>query len=201
MKLDPAGDPLALPPVERLSARPEIVKFARLFTAAECAYLIGIAQSSFRPSTVISQGREMLDPVRSSHGATLHWLIEDPAVHALNRRVAAASATAVEQGEAAQILRYRPGQEYRPHFDFVPGAANQRIMTALVWLNHDFTGGETHFLRTDMKLRGRKGDAFVFRNVLPDGSRDPASEHAGRPVTSGTKHIYSRWIRERRWQP
>jgi prolyl 4-hydroxylase len=36
----------------------------------------------------------------------------------------------------------------------------------------------------------------MFSNVDADGRPDPLSEHAGLPVTSGTKLIASRWIRE-----
>lgn len=202
MDLDESGNPASLPASEQISQSPFVESYPKLFTAAECAYLVELSSSQFRPSTVLNAaGIEVLDPVRSSHGATFDWLSENPAIHALNRRLAAASETHAEQGEPAQILRYRSGQQYRRHFDFVPAAANQRIKTALVWLNHDFRGGETLFFQTGLKLRGRKGQAFIFCNVDSDGSRDPASEHAGLPVSTGTKYILSRWIRQNRWQP
>jgi prolyl 4-hydroxylase len=82
--------------------------------------------------------------------------------------------------------------------DWLPGDPNPRIMTVLVWLNEGYGGGETEFVNAGLKAKGRKGDALLFRNGLPDGRVDPASEHAGLPVTSGTKLLASRWIRERR---
>jgi prolyl 4-hydroxylase len=115
--------------------------------------------------------------------------------------LAAASGTAYEQGEALQILRYRPGQQYRAHVDAVPSTENQRATTALVYLNDDFQGGETYFVKVGLKVKGEKGDAIVFRNATADGAADYDAEHAGLPVTSGTKHLASRWIRERRWIP
>lgn len=202
MKLDGSGDPVGLRLGEQISQSPDIVRHPALFTSAECAYVLKLAEPSFTPSTVYdSQRRLVHDPIRSSDGSTLHWLIEDPAIHALNRRLAAVSATDADQGEAAQVLRYKPGQQYRPHFDFVRAAPNQRVLTALVWLGHDYKGGETAFMKAGLKLKGRRGDAIVFRNALDDGSIDPLTEHAGLAVTAGTKYIYSRWIRERRWQP
>lgn len=202
MKLDGNGDPLEMRPGEQVSSAPDVVRHANLFTSAECAYVLAVAQPGYTPSTVYdSQRRLVRDPIRSSDGATLHWLIEDPAIHALNRRIAAACQTHAAQGEAAQVLRYQPGQQYRPHYDFVRAAPNQRVLTALVWLNHDFKGGETMFPRAALKLKPRKGDAVVFRNALPDGTVDPLTEHAGLAVTRGTKFLYSRWIRESRWAP
>jgi prolyl 4-hydroxylase len=122
-------------------------------------------------------------------------------VHALVRRIAAASATRVEQGEPLQVLRYRPGQQYRSHLDAVPVQGNRRILTMIVYLNDGYEGGETRFVKTGLSVRGRKGDGLLFRNTLPDGRPDPMSEHAGLPVTAGTKLIASRWIWERDFAP
>lgn len=77
----------------------------------------------------------------------------------------------------------------------------ERILTMIVWLSEDYEGGETLFMTTGARLRGRTGDALLFRNALPDGSRDPASGHAGLPVTAGEKFIASRWIRARPFLP
>jgi prolyl 4-hydroxylase len=202
MKLDPEGNPQAVPEGETLSESPAVTLFPRLFTAGECDYLRALAEPLFAPSTVFDSSRKLVrDPIRTSDGGTIHWLIEDPAVHALNRRLGAATATSAEQGEAIQILRYKPGQQYHPHLDFVRVSGNDRVMTALAYLNHDYAGGETCFVRTGLKVKGRKGDVLVFCNAASAGGPDPMSEHAGLPVTGGTKYLASRWIREKRWAP
>jgi prolyl 4-hydroxylase len=202
MKLTADGDPLSLPEGQALSGSPQVTLFRSLLSAAECDYLKQKAEPGYAPSMVnAAGGRLVQDPIRTSDGSTIHWLIEDPAVHALNRRLAAASGTSAEQGEALQILRYRPGQQYRPHLDFVQSSDNQRVLTALVYLNEDYAGGETCFIRTGLKVRARRGDAIVFRNATPDRAPDRMAEHAGLPVTSGTKFLASRWIREQRWAP
>lgn len=198
--MDDHGDPLKMPPAERLSERPDIRRIERLFTAAECDYLRRLAERDYEPSVVNDpQGRPMRDPIRTSDGAVIHWMIEDPAVHALNRRLAAATGTGYDQGEATLILRYKGGQEYKPHFDFVRSEQNQRVMTALVYLNHDYKGGETVFPEVDLKVKGRKGDALIFTSALPDRTVDPLSKHAGLPVTQGVKYLCTKWIRERKW--
>jgi prolyl 4-hydroxylase len=202
MKLDGEGNPGSAPQGEPLSASPAITLFPRLFTAGECEYLRQLAEPLFAPSTVFDSSRRLVrDPIRTSDGGTIHWLIEDPAVHALNRRLAAATGTSAEQGEAIQILRYRPGQQYHPHLDFVRVSENDRVLTALVYLNHDYAGGETCFVKTGLKVKGRTGDVLVFRNAAPDGGPDPMAEHAGLPVANGTKYLASRWIRAKRWAP
>jgi prolyl 4-hydroxylase len=203
MALDADGDPAALPEPHALSDSPEARLFPGLLSPAECDYLAEAAAPGFAPSVVVDvgTGRDYADPVRTSDGSTFHWLIEDPAVHALNRRLAAASGTFYEQGEPLQVLRYRPGQQYRNHLDFIPGADNVRVKTVLVYLNEGYGGGETRFVKTGLDVAGRKGDALVFRNSGPDRRADPMSEHAGLPVTSGTKLLASRWICEARHIP
>lgn len=192
------------PPVgEVVSEAPHLTQFRGLFTEAECLYLIGAATPMLEPSVVIdtATGRQRPDPVRISDSVGFTLPLENPAIHALNMRIAAASGTELAQGEPLQVLRYRPGGEYKPHLDAIPGFANQRILTMIVWLNEDYEGGETMFMKTGAKLKGRAGDALLFRNALPDGRRDPDAGHAGLPVTQGEKLIASRWIRARPFSP
>jgi prolyl 4-hydroxylase len=199
LKIVEAMAPGPPPPGELVSEAPHLTFFRALFTPAQCRYLAEAAAPMLAPSVVIdpASARQRPDPVRISDGIGFTLPLENPAVHALNRRIAAASGTDVAQGEPLQVLRYRPGGEYKPHFDAIPGFANQRILTMIVWLNEDYRGGETCFLKTGAKLKGGTGDALLFRNALPDGRRDPDSGHAGLPVTRGEKLIASRWIRAR----
>jgi prolyl 4-hydroxylase len=199
MRLTPSGDPLQLPAEEKLSDRPYVSAFPALFSPAECAFLIAEAEAWLQPSLVIDPqtGRQMRNPIRTSDSMSFGYVQETPAVHVLNRRIAAATGTDATQGESLQVLRYRPGQEYKPHVDALAGEPNQRILTMLVYLNDDYEGGETLFLRTGLRFKGKKGDALLFRNALADGRADEMAQHAGLPVTAGEKIIASRWIRAR----
>ena len=200
MDLTPTGDPARISPGERLSMGPNVVIFRKAFTLAECDFLVALAEPTYERSLVIMDARDVPDPIRTSDGSTIHWLIEDPATHAINRRLAALTGTPVYHGEPLQILRYRPGQQYRPHNDWL-APPNRRIVTALIYLNDGYGGGETEFVKTGLKVKGRKGDVLAFVSALPNGELDPLSEHAGLPVTSGTKYLASRWIRELRHVP
>ena len=199
MALTDGGDPLSVPQAERLSQSPEVHCVRALFTQDECAFLIEAAVPRLQRALVTDRatGRLVQTQVRTADTAPFPLIAENPAVHALNRRMAAASGTTVEQGEPLQVLRYTPGQEYRAHFDALAAGSNQRVLTMLVYLNEGYEGGETAFLQTGLKFKGRTGDALLFRNASADGQPDPMSQHAGLPVTRGTKMIASRWIRAR----
>jgi len=202
MDLDDAGAPRGTPAPQSLSPELEVNLFPGLFSPTECDLVLAAAEHRYLRSTIHdAQGREVPHPFRSSEGAPIHWLIEDPALQALNRRLAKASDTEYEQAEPLLVLRYQRGHEYRRHFDALPGLENQRIKTALIYLNDEYTGGETEFPRLNLKIKGRKGDVLVFRNARADGSPDPLSEHAGLPVLTGVKYLGSRWIRTTRHLP
>jgi prolyl 4-hydroxylase len=202
MNLDPAGDPTSVPEGKKLSEDPEVIQFDGLLTTSESHYLMEATGNQFEPSMVYDSSRQLVrDEIRTSDGSTIHWLIEDPAIVALNRRIAAVSGSSYESGEALALLRYSPGQEYRPHFDFVKGAENRRLMTALIYLNDDYEGGETAFVRTGIKVKGKTGDVVLFRNEGSGDGPNPNSEHAGLPITKGIKYLATRWIREARWIP
>jgi prolyl 4-hydroxylase len=98
---------------EVLSEAPHLTLFPGLFTAAECRYLIEAGSPMLAPSVVVdpATGAQRPDPVRISDSAGFTLPLENPAVHALNQRLAAASGTGWVQGEPLQVLRYRPGGE------------------------------------------------------------------------------------------
>lgn len=204
MDLTEAGDPRSpLPAPRALSERPLVQLLPGLLTPEECGYLIDAAAPAFQPAQVghNAMGGQARNLVRTCDTASFPWIAENPAIHAINRRIAAASGTAVECGEPLQILRYRPGQEFKPHYDCTEATDNQRVLTVLVYLNAGYDGGETLFLKTGLKIRGEIGDALLFRNADSDGRPDPQSLHAGLPVLAGEKLIASRWIRAKRFGP
>jgi prolyl 4-hydroxylase len=189
--------------IEILSADPPVRLVRNLFSAAECDYLIPLAAPALRPSVIVdaATGRPKPDPVRTSDGMNFGPAQEDLVVNALNRRLAAVTGTACECGEPLHVLRYSPGQEYKPHLDALPGVDNQRIVTALVYLNGGYQGGETVFPELGVSAKGEPGDCLIFRNILPDGRGDPRTRHAGAPVTGGVKWLATRWIRQRPFDP
>lgn len=196
MAIDGKGEPTQSIELQILSEAPGVYCAKAFLTQEECDYLVRSAEPRLQPSLVIDRatGRSLSHPDRRSDGAFFGVGHEDLVVNAINRRIAAASGTRPDQAEPLQILRYGPGDEFRPHFDFVKEGGNQRILTAIVYLTEKYEGGETEFLRTALKFRGHKGDLLLFRNVTEDGRQDPSTEHAGLPVRSGTKIVASRWI-------
>ena len=183
---------------EVLSPEPHVRAVRGLLAEAECAYLMRRSERHLRPSFINDplSGRPIPHPTRTSFGMNFGPTLEDLAVRAINRRLAAVTGTDVACGEPLQILRYAPGQEYRPHMDALPGVTNQRCWTVLVYLNAEFEGGATVFEQLDLTFRGAPGDALIFTSLDASGRPDLRTRHAGLPVTSGAKWLATRWIRQ-----
>jgi prolyl 4-hydroxylase len=203
MDLASNGEPMTRHQGVLIGTKPDVTLFRSFLSPAECAQLATVARDLLEPAQIVDPvtGVHRLDPVRTSLGAVIGPTRENLVIAAINRRMAAISDSAWDQGESLSILCYQPGQQYRPHHDGLPGVANQRIKTLIVYLNEGYEGGETQFLASGLRVEGRAGDAILFSNVDADGSIDPLSRHAGLPVTNGNKWIATRWIRQHRHGP
>jgi prolyl 4-hydroxylase len=199
MEIDGNGGPRGEFSRRSISRDPHIERVDGLFTQDECSFLIELADPRMQRATIFHEAEQRFveDPIRRSDKAGFSIVSEYPFVRAINLRIAAATRTKVQCGEPLQVLRYEPGQEYRPHFDAIPGMENPRVLTALVWLNDDYEGGETRFEELGISERGKAGDMILFANTLADGSPDERTRHSGKPVLSGVKYMASRWIRAR----
>jgi prolyl 4-hydroxylase len=193
-----------LPKPERLCEKPRVSLIHELLTSDECAYVIGLAAPMLEPSRIVDpltgQGRQ--DPVRTNLAMAFSSGRMSCVMTQLAIRLSQCAQTPLENAEPPGVLSYRPGQEYRPHFDWLaagPGLdrGGQRTRTALVYLNQGYGGGQTHFLDPGLDVPAGEGDCVVFDNVEADGAPDMNSRHAGRPVTSGVKYLWSQWYRER----
>ena len=179
-----------------ISQDPYIALYPALFSPAECKYLAMLAAPWLESAMVDVEGDETrFEGVRDADSSAIAHLTEDLVVQRINRCIAAATRTEPDWGEPLNVLRYKPGQQYRPHHDGRGSGGEVRIMTALIWLNEQFDGGETDFPSLNIRVRGGVGDMLVFRNVHDDGSQDDRLIHAGLPVTQGVKWMASRWIR------
>ncbi|MDG2534742.1 2OG-Fe(II) oxygenase [Sphingomonas sp. HITSZ_GF] len=197
MAITPQGEPARLPAPLVLHRDPLVQRFPGFCTPIECAHIASVAAPSLQPATVFdpASGRMIAHPIRASDNAPIGPTQESLVVQAINRRIAAATGTVVAQGEPLTVLRYGPGQQYKLHLDTLPGQGNQRIRTAILYINHNFAGGETVFPDLGLKVAPQMGDLLAFDNVDAAGAPHPRSRHAGLPVASGTKWIATRWIR------
>ena len=97
--------------------------------------------------------------------------------------------------ERFRFYRYGPGQMFRWHRDgaFERNERERSQLTFMVYLNDDFTGGETRF--ETFEVRPERGMALVFLHPLL---------HEGGEIRSGKKYVLRSDIMYRRaedWSP
>ena len=202
---------------ERTAARrPEIVREAPrigvlrdFLSKNECAWLIAAARPRLTPAAIYSRETEGTEVarVRTNRAAYFGVLDLDVVLSVVRQRIANTIGSAVRYFEQPSVLHYEPGQQFKPHCDYLderfPGPAadlranGQRVLTFLVYLNEEFEGGETDFPLLDYRFKGSTGDAIVFANVDAYSRPDPKTRHAGLPPVSGQKWLLSQWVRDR----
>lgn len=187
------------------SLLPRIVLFGNVLSPAECDALIDLARPRVRRSTVVDPetGGSTLHEARTSsstefeRGAT-------PLLERVERRLAKLVEWPYEHGEGLQVLRYGPGQEYEPHYDwFDPAAAGsatllerggQRVATILMYLNDPECGGGTSFPDAHLEIGATRGSALFFSYDRPHSAT--RTLHGGMPVVRGEKWVATKWLRE-----
>jgi prolyl 4-hydroxylase len=188
---------------------PRVVVFADLLSAGECDELIALARSRLARSETVetSTGASAVNPARTSDG-----MFFEPAEFAvcarLEQRIAALLGWPLENGEGLQVLRYGPGTEYLPHYDyFDPDEAGtpailkrggQRVASIVCYLNTPDAGGATVFPDVGLEVAPVRGNAVFFSYDRPQ----PATRtlHGGAPVDAGEKWVATKWMREGKFE-
>ena len=187
-------------------AQPRIMVFGNLLSDEECNALIAAATPRMQRSLTVAShtAGEEVHVDRTSDG----MFFQRGEGHLLKRieaRIAQLLQWPVENGEGLQVLHYRPGAQYRPHYDYFDPAdagtpailqrGGQRVGTLVIYLNTPEKGGGTTFPDVRLEVAPQRGNAVFFSYERPD----PATRtlHGGAPVIAGEKWIATKWLRER----
>ena len=184
---------------------PDLMVFANLLSPAECDALIDAARPRLSRSLTVDTktGGEELHPDRTSQGM-FFARSENAVVQRIETRIAKLLNWPQQNGEGLQVLRYPPGAQYRPHYDyFDPREAGtpailkrggQRVGTLIMYLFEPEAGGATVFPDIDVQVAPVRGNAVFFS--YPQAHADSRTLHGGDPVTAGEKWIATKWLRE-----
>ena len=192
------------------SADPILYVVNDFLSNGECDAFIEASKGKLKPSTVISPGKHIQHESRTSENC---WIEHDAneIVHEVSKRFSILVQMPIRNAEQYQLVYYKKGTEYKPHFDsfdyetddgktnWEPGG--QRMITVIAYLNDVEEGGETGFPELGIDIPPKKGDAVVFHNTLPIDAGThpkihPRSLHGGMPVLKGEKWMVNLWFRE-----
>lgn len=202
--------------VPRLRTTPRLSLAENLISAVDAQAVIELATPTLHPSRVVAKRqtgeqrvrtRQQLrhDAAESVPGRTSHSCKVSPHAHpalrALVQRVSFLLGLTPAHAEPVQVLRYLPGEQYKPHYDYFDpagaayadamsaGGRGQRVATAFVYLTTlpDGAGGTTTFHRSHppVSVPPKLGRGALWRNVLDCGAPDENSLHSGDRVNGG----------------
>lgn len=188
---------------------PNIVVISNFLNDEECDGLIeGAKPRMARSLTVATKtGGEELNADRTSNGM-FYARSETELIARIERRLEALCNWPLENGEGLQILHYRPGAEYKPHYDYFdpaePGTptilkrGGQRVATIIMYLHEPSKGGGTTFPDVKLEVAPKRGNAvfFSYNRAHPISK----SLHGGAPVIEGEKWIATKWLREGKFE-
>ena len=188
---------------------PRVVVLGGLLSDDECDALVAAASPRMARSLTVETktGGEELNPDRTSNGMFFNRG-ESELVRRIEARIARLTRWPAQNGEGIQVLNYKPGAEYKPHYDYFdpvePGTptilrrGGQRVGTVVMYLNNPVRGGGTTFPDVGLEVIPQRGNAVFFSYDRPA----PATRtlHGGAPVIEGEKWIATKWLRQREFQ-
>jgi prolyl 4-hydroxylase len=172
---------------------------------SEINHILNLANQDFRESTLVSGHSS---EIRKSKTA---WLCKnDPVISKIIQRVCDITNIPFENAEKMQVVKYDPNGYYKEHYDAscddlkecvnFEKNGGQRLVTMIIYLNDDFTGGTTKFPNLKQEFVPKTGNGLLFYSLQNDGDKcHPLSLHAGMPVKTGHKYIANVWLRERKY--
>jgi len=187
---------------------PRVVVFGGLLSDEECDQLVTLSAARLARSETVATGSDgsEVNAARTSDGMFFERG-ENELIKRVEARLSALLSWPVDHGEGLQVLRYRPGAEYLPHYDyFEPGHAStpsilkrggQRVASLVIYLSDVERGGETVFPEIGLAVTPRQGHAVHFEYANSHGDVDLKSVHAAAPVEAGEKWVLTKWVRER----
>lgn len=184
---------------------PRVIVFGGLLSHQECDDLRALAAKRLTRSETVQTdtGASEVNSARTSQGMFFDRG-ENALCQRIEERIAALTHWPVENGEGLQVLKYLPGAEYKPHYDYFdpaqPGTptilkrGGQRVGTIVMYLNDPEVGGGTTFPDVGLEVAPVKGNAVFFSY----DRAHPVSKtlHGGAPVVAGEKWVATKWLRE-----
>ena len=184
---------------------PRVVVFGGLLSDEECIALMALAAPRLARSETVDNatGGSEVNAARTSDGMFFERG-EHALIRTIEQRIADLLQWPLENGEGLQILRYRPGAEYRPHHDYfdpvhsgtprILERGGQRVGTLVMYLNTPDSGGATTFPDVGLEVAPVRGNAVFFSYDRAHVSTKTL--HGGAPVTAGEKWVATKWLRQ-----
>jgi len=211
--------------IKTMSLRPLVFEVDNFLSPKECDHIIGLAKPYMAASVVSHMDGDEGKSDTTWRTSTTRFLTrgQTELAKTIERRIFDITRVPITHGEGTQVLRYEKYQHYFTHHDFfeperysnskstlnmIENGAKNRLATVFWYMSDVRKGGHTNFPRAGglpqpsgnkcsqgVLVKPVKGKVIVFFNMLPDGSLDELSLHAGCNVESDdVKWSANKWL-------
>jgi prolyl 4-hydroxylase len=176
----------------------EIIEIPYLLSQEKCSYVIELAK------------KHGILNSKNDTSLNANFIIEydehdDDVLDSIENSISSQIGISVKNFECLQVVRYNVDGNIKPHYDWLDvndeklsdelKEEGNKTHSCLVYLNDNFSGGETYFINENKKIIPKKGKGLIWTNIK-NGECLYESLHEGLPVTEGEKWILVTWIRE-----
>ncbi len=167
-------------------------------TYYECNHLIYLAINNFSRSTIINGNSDEYDKNRTSSSYYIPKSY-DEIVKKIENKVSLLINMPITNIERLQVVRYKNGEEFKPHFDWFhepyrSKINNQRIYTFFVYLNDVEQKGETVFPNINKSFKPVKGTSLFWKNCESINLCYDEALHQGKAPKNQEKYGLNIWV-------
>ena len=139
----------------------------------------GTAGKGVNPEVRITSIHD-LDPTTELHAELLETVIDG-----VNEYGQKYKTCRISKGEPLRVGRYRSGGFYAQHSD---SSGSERVLSAILYLNSDFEGGELKFEHQNVTIKPEEGMLVLFPSSF-------LFVHESLPIKEGLKYIVVGWLK------
>jgi hypothetical protein len=111
--------------------------------------------------------------------------IEDISLKVIDDYIKIYNMDGLEKKHDWEILKYETGDYFKNHMDDC--ASHNRTVSAIVYFNDNYEGGEIEFPNFDVIYKPKAGDILVFPSIF-------TYNHNVKEITSGTRYAAVNWF-------
>lgn len=181
-----------------------IYEYPQLVSPEECDRIVahatkkGLCQDRFLDGLYLQSHEPVYNPLLTDQV----WLDTSyPVIDTINQRISTVLHRSLDHQPPFEIIRYTsrieatpPHHDAHTRSDLKREGIRQRFATMVLYLNDDYTGGETYFPLLHKTIRPEKGKMLFFYNVTHHDSIRHTSLHQNFKVTEGEKWVAYRCI-------
>ena len=187
---------------QEIFSSPKIVIFKKIIDKKIANEIIKEFSTKINPSLVTDCNEIKRSEFRTSSSAIIKK--ESKKLFYLREKTCSLLGWNIKESERFQFIAYNKGQEYVPHFDAFDleqirssqsKVTTQRMVTNIIYLNENFSGGETFFPKLNLSIKAELGMMLSFENCISNTDfLNPFTIHQSNPIKQGKKYVLVSWL-------